>query len=210
MQNVFELLKSQLIGKTGDICFTLNNIKRKVTSTDIIGNTIQDWLPLWFNQNDITFKTLDNTQEFPDYLLNLDSGTDMMLEVKAWNYNNSPAFDVANFESYIDIIEHDPSKLYADYLIFGYKPLQDHSILIEDIFLKKVWELTGPSKNRPLKVQVKRNVIYNIRPIDIRKPHAASFKNEFEFLEAIKLMMEIYKPDKKDMDKWLQNIKSNL
>lgn len=210
MHNMFETLKNQLVGKTGDIHFTLDNITRKVTSTDIIGNTIQDWLPLWFEQNQIQYKTLKNTQEFPDYLLDLGDKKDMMLEVKAWNYSKSPAFDVANFESYIDIIEKDTDKLYADYLIFGYRALPDHSILIEDIFLKKVWEITGPSKNRPLKVQVKRNVIYNIRPIDIRKTSSESFKNEFEFLEAIKSTMELYNPDKKDMNKWLENIKSNL
>lgn len=210
MQNMFELLKDQITGKSGDIHFTLDNLTRKVTSTDIIGNTIQDWLPLWFDRNNIKYKTLKNTQEFPDYLLDLDSGKDMMLEVKAWNHNNNPAFDVANFESYIDIIEADPSKLYADYLIFGYSPLSDHSILIEDIFLKKVWEITGPGKSRPLTVQVKRDVIYNIRPIDIRKPNANSFQDEFEFLEAIKSMMEIYKPDKKDMNKWLTEIKSKI
>ena len=204
MDILFEKLHRELQGAEGKIEFTLNNIKKNVVSTDIIGNILQDWLPVWFDANDINYSTLNNTQEFPDYIITIDDKR-LMLEIKSWNANNTPAFDLANFESYIDTIEKDPSKLDAYYLILGYLP-DNGKIIINDIYLKKIWELTGPSTNRPLRLQVKRGVIYNIRPLNFTNPNLRPFANKLDFLVALKDTMTQYDRSEKNMDIWLDNV----
>lgn len=41
---------------------------------------------------------------------------------------------------------------------------EDGNITIKDIWLKKIWEISGTSSRYALKTQIKRDVIYNIRP----------------------------------------------
>lgn len=47
------------------------------------------------------------------------------MEVKAWNINNAPAFDLANFQSFVETTYNSPGKLNAQYFILGYKPEDD-------------------------------------------------------------------------------------
>lgn len=42
------------------------------------------------------------------------------MEVKAFNRNACPGFDIADFKMYSDEIIHKPYMLDVDYLIFGY------------------------------------------------------------------------------------------
>ncbi|MCL2015221.1 MAG: hypothetical protein FWG68_03125 [Defluviitaleaceae bacterium] len=39
----------------------------------------------------------EHSQQFPDFSANI-NGKNYDMEVKCWNYENSPAFDIANFE----------------------------------------------------------------------------------------------------------------
>ena len=66
-----------------------------------------------------------------------------------------PAFDLANFNSYIDSLEANPKKIDADYLIFGYLS-NSKGFIVEDIFLKKIWQMAGASTVDPLKIQNKK------------------------------------------------------
>ena len=86
-----------------------------------------------------------------------------LLEVKAFDSSASANFDLANFESYCESVANMPNRTNSDYLIFSYK-LTGSVLSIENIWLKKIWEITCPSERWPLKTQTKRDVIYNIRP----------------------------------------------
>ncbi|QCZ36994.1 NgoBV family restriction endonuclease [Mycoplasma nasistruthionis] len=136
-------------------------------------------------QNDIFYKEPLNTQAFPDFYLE-NSFETSLLEVKTFNSEFLPAFDIANFDSYCSSLKTKPYILYADYLIFGYK--MDHSgkIQITNIWLKKIWKIAGKSTTYPLKLQVKRNIVYNIRPIAWYKDKQKnSFISEIEFINAL-------------------------
>lgn len=116
-----------------------------------------------------------------------------MLEVKSFNYPKTPAFDIANFDSYCSKIKDEPYCLYADYLIFGYTMI-DGNILIKKIWLKKIWEIAGKSLKYPLKTQVKRDVIYNIRPnSEFKKGQKGPFKDINSFLKALYGTIKEYK-----------------
>ena len=84
----------------------------------------------------ITFVEMDNTQEFPDFILDPFDRENNLLEVKAFNYDAGPGFDIANFESYCDSVRIKPYRLNADYLIFFYS-MNDTEIKIKNIWLKK-------------------------------------------------------------------------
>lgn len=188
-----ELNSLNLNRATGQIIFSLSGITVKIKTTDIVGCSIQSWLGKYFEDNDIYFDDA-GTQEFPDFLLDDVNHQRGLLEVKAFNYDASPAFDIANFDSYCDSIKEKPYRLDADYLVFGYLMNEDGDILIERIWLKKIWQIAGKSNAYPLKTQVKRGVIYNIRPegnFKFEKP--STFINKDDFLKALYGTLEMYK-----------------
>ena len=121
----------------------------------------------------------------------------------------SPNFDIANFQSYCASVAENPYRLNADYLIFAYK-VQNGILCIDNIYLKKIWEITCPSDRWPLKTQTKRGVIYNIRPSSFHstKGRYWSFKSKEEFIEALFLTEEQYlKTPSQNSLKYFQNIK---
>ncbi|MEJ6348771.1 NgoBV family restriction endonuclease [Holzapfeliella sp. He02] len=178
--DVYNRLKEEVKDEKGLIKFSLGSISIEIHGKDSMGNLIQEWLGHWFQKTNISYEVLENTQEFPDYLLQLDGENTTYLEIKSWNYNNSPAFDLANFDSYINSLSNNPKKIDADYLIFGYE-INEQGFKIKDIFLKKIWELEGPAKNYPVRIQVKKGVVYNLRPINFKSDNTESFATRLEF-----------------------------
>lgn len=176
----------QIIGKKGAIKFTLMDLTITVKSKDTVGNLVQEWLTAWLLDNNIEFQLKPNTQDFPDINLDLNDTKKGLLEVKSFDYDSSPNFDVANFMSYRrSIIEH-PHRLDSDYLIFGYRML-DGALEIADMWLKKVWEITGPSAKWPVRCQVKQDDLVNIRPIkwyNNKQTKYKPFNSSIDFLTA--------------------------
>ena len=109
-----------------------------IDTTDTVGNSLQRWLKEWLIKNDIYEHEPENTQEFPDFYLSASNPKDHMLEVKAFNYNATPAFDIANYESYIASVAEKPYRLAADYIILGYVMDNDGTITIKKIWLKEM------------------------------------------------------------------------
>ena len=102
------LLQSGIIGKTGSITFTLNGVTVKINTTDTVGITLQAWLKQYLVENNFYQREPNNTQEFPDFYLGEDN-VHNMLEIKAFHYSRTPAFDIANFESYCDSVKEKPT-----------------------------------------------------------------------------------------------------
>ena len=86
----------------------------------------------------------------------------------------------------LDTLRTWPSRTNSDYLIFSYK-LTGSVLSIENIWLKKIWEITCPSERWPLKTQTKRGVIYNIRPAAWYSKNARYkvFTSEEDFINAV-------------------------
>lgn len=185
-KEIFDLLTAEIIDKPGKITFNLGKIPVVIKTTDTVGNSIQSWLKEWMNEKGIYSDEPENTQEFPDFFLSKSNKQDHMLEVKAFNYEASPAFDIANYESYVKSVSEKPYRLAADYLVFGYTMDKDGTVRIKKIWLKKIWEIAGKSTRYPLNTQVKKDVIYNIRPNGkFKRDEEVPFKNKEDFLMAI-------------------------
>lgn len=210
INDVVKALKKDVVNQQGVINISLADLSLDIQAKDIIGNSLQEWLAVWFDTNGIKYRVLANTQEFPDYIIEF-NGVESYLEIKTWNYAKSPAFDLANFNSYIDSLEQNPKKIDADYLIFGYLS-NPNGFIVKDIFLKKIWEMTGPSSKDPLKIQKKKGIVYNIRPMPFYRTVNNTFRNRLEFLEGLTETKRKYAnqgTNIPDMDTWKENIINN-
>lgn len=175
----------KLIGQKGKISFTLKDITVEIETKDTVGNLIQEWIKAWMKSNNIEFANPPHSQDFPDFLLDPTKPKTGLLEIKTFDYSKSANFDVANFMAYRRSLIAHPYRLDSDYLIIGYR-MNKNSLEIADVWLKKVWEITGPSEDWPLKCQVKQGEIVNIRPAKWYNTEKTTFKPFNSALEFIK------------------------
>ncbi len=152
-----------------------------VKQCDVVGNIMQEWLQSWFDKHDVAYLPSDNTQMPPDFYLNPDDKTKDLLEVKAFNINSSPAFDIASFSVFQREIIENPEMLDVNYLIFGYEMKKETGdIEIKKMWLKKIWDITRPmiqtpdenekklglkeGKRWPITLQIKKGRVEKLRP----------------------------------------------
>lgn len=121
-QQIFDKLldEEKILSANGQIRFFLGDVDIIVKQKDVVGNIIQEWLGGWLRKREIEFDVSTNTQMPPDFFLNKKDRSRELLEVKAFNRNACPGFDIADFKMYSDEIIHKPYMLDVDYLIFGY------------------------------------------------------------------------------------------
>ena len=194
INELFNITKEKLEGQNGTITINFANRSHVYSGNDVIGNCLQEWLPNWFQYLGVNIVPGEHTQEFPDFVAVFDN-SNYDVEVKAWNYNNNPAFDIANFQSFIASTYESPSKLDAYYFILGYKPMNDgfsEGFKVEKVFLKKIWEITAPSTKYPIGIQVKRNQPYAMRPTAFHKHPDKSFKTKEDFIKAVKKAYDLF------------------
>ena len=117
---------------------------------------------------------------------------------------------MANFESYCNSILTNAYRLDSDYLIVAYK-MNGPVIKIENIWLKKIWQIAGPSEPYPIKVQEKKKVIYNLRPINwySEKTKFKPFDSMEEFLRALNETRYQYPKTHHDNAQWLKQVLKN-
>lgn len=159
----------------GQITFELAGVDIIVKQKDVVGNIIQEWLAGWLTSKGISFRVGDNSQMPPDFFLADNDDTTQLLEVKAFNRAATPAFDIAEFKAFQRELLTKPYMLHVDYLIFGYEMTTDGRVIIRDLWLKKVWEITRRMKDWPLNLQIKQGVVHKIRPCTWYSEHAKDF-----------------------------------
>ncbi len=196
-----------IIGQTGHINFTLKDLTVSIETKDTVGNLLQEWLKAWLIKMEIDFEENDNSQKFPDFYLDIKDRQKGLLEIKSFDLKRGPGFDLANFDSYCNSLLTDSYRLDSDYLIFAYQ-MDGNEISIKNVWLKKIWELACPSGTYPIKVQEKKDVIYNLRP-SIWYSERAKFKpfNTLEdFLAALNETRYEYPQTRATNGHWLRNV----
>ena len=196
--------------QVGSIEINLGNVSAKYKGRDAIGDLLQEWIGRWLDEQKYYYRQKKNTQEFPDFLLN-ETDNNGLLEVKTFNASASAAFDIANFNSYCKSLLVMPERLDADYLILSYK-MELTELSIENVWLKKVWEIAGTSKANPVNLQTKYGQPYNLRPVNwhTTKPvKNLPFPDKLAFLKAISETIAKY-PAHTDSysNNWLKNVKT--
>lgn len=209
IKNLHNSLVQHVKGQSGNITVNLGGIKAVITGKDAIGHLIQEWLFTWSNSHGYNILPNPSTQSFPDYTLNGES-----LEIKNFNYDATPAFDVADAYQYIETIDKDIEKIYADYLIFGYTLDASGNLTIKDIWLKKIWEIIGKSPTNFVTSQIRRDKknpmnsrLQKFRPYNFKNtnPH---FSNPKDFLKEVQNLLLHLPATQKQYNNWLSTINS--
>jgi hypothetical protein len=190
--------KSGIEGSTGNIRIELAGLSVELETKDIVGGAIQEWFENWLLSKKIKFNKPTNTQSFPDFLIEKKT----FLEVKCFDSSRGPAFDIANYGSYVDSLLTIPERLDASYLIFSYS-MFGTTLKIEEIWLKNIWEIAGPSPTNILEVQKKRGTPYNIRPKPWYAPTSRNFSSREEFVEALHLSALKFSSPPSHFEDWL-------
>lgn len=197
IDELFRITQDRLEGQRGNISVTFANRSHIYSGRDVIGNCLQEWLPEWFTYLDVDVKKTPSSQEFPDFVAKLgDHSYDF--EVKAWNIKNAPAFDLANFHSFVGTTFANPRKLNAHYFVLGYETADDgfsQGFIVRKVYLKQLWELTAPTASRPIGLQVKRGAVYAMRPFPFHKNPQKSFKSKEDFIEGVRKAYEEFPND---------------
>jgi len=209
LDELYEKAVKEIKDQKGVITINIGGIPKTSNSNDIIGNCVQEWIPQWLEDNGLKLTKNENSQKFPDFTAQI-KGMNYDMEVKCWNYNNDPAFDIANFDGFYREIFTYPEKLWANYLIFGYTP-NKHGFQIDNIYLKNIWEITSASRKYPIGLQVKQKRPYAIRPFPFHKTPEKSFKNIAEFIEAIYKTRKLFTLEEMiDPDEWKEKVMNGI
>jgi hypothetical protein len=120
VEKIYRRLLKQKNALQGGTVFRLGELAITIKSKDGVGKLIEEWLGIWMMDNGFLCKDR-GSQDFPDYWVqDNETGELAMLEIKSFNDNASPAFDIANFRSYCESITKTPERCCADYLIISY------------------------------------------------------------------------------------------
>lgn len=179
--------KDKILEQQGQIKFYFGDVDIIVKQRDVVGNVIQEWLQGWLDKNHVIYALNSNSQMPPDFFMNPTDKTKGQLEVKAFNRESNPGFDIADFRMYAEELIEKPYTLNVDYLIFGYHmDEQTGMVTVRDLWLKKVWEITRPMSGWPINLQIKANVVHKIRPgvWYSEKKGIPMFKSMTDFLSA--------------------------
>lgn len=193
IEDMFSTLKKDLENdNTGRIRFTLSNYEITVKQKNVVGNLIEEWIENWLNEHDYDH-IYNHSQSSPDFWMDVNDLKKGWLEIKA--FNGSANFDIGNFMSYITDLTEKPWKLESKYLCINYQMDEANGIItIDNIWLKNVWEISSPSAKWAVKVQDKKNIIYNLRPNSWYSDRAdyIPFKSLEHFLSALDYVIKKY------------------
>jgi hypothetical protein len=203
---VLQSLKTQgILSTTGVTSFNMLGINITVSDSSIVGNVIQEWLKNYMIHHGITFRLKPNSQEFPDFLLHPNKNDVDLMEVKC--FTGSPNFDVANYAAYVRSLTVNAYRLDADYLIFEYEVIPT-GIRIKNLWVKKVWEISGASARSPLKIQWKQSVPFNIRPVvwHSKRSTYTPFASRLAFVRALEQVVNTSGISSSIQRNWFKNV----
>ena len=210
--DIFQKLQDEgIIDSQGVIQFRFAGIDVQIEKKDVIGNIIEEWVKKWLEAHGIDF-IHNESQNPPDFYLDPDDKTKNLLEVKVFDYDASPGFDIADFKMYAKELLQKPFMLQADYLIFGYS-MNGGIVTIRRIWLQKVWEITRRGRKTPLFLQVKNGTIHKIRPAkwySDKRIEYNVFTSTEHFISAINETMHSARDQMGDIDTrtWLSDFKT--
>lgn len=199
--------RDHILTTTGQIIINLCDIDCIIKNKDIVGGAIENWLNEWLIQNGVEFDFNAATQSKPDLFLNPDDHRTGLLEVKAFNRNAGPAFDLADFMGFAFELINKPYLLDIDCLVFGYEMNEENGdIVVRNIWIKKIWELAATSGEWPLKVQgtKDKSVIKKVRPgtwYSTRTSYKC-FQSKLDFLSAYEETLYTYQATRARAANW--------
>lgn len=175
----------------GYIKCNIGNLSFNIMNKDVIGGIIEEWVGIWLLQNKIAHYKIGTTQTFPDLVLGVPSDITkcQYLEIKCFNISKSPSFDLGDIIKIKQKIKEDSKVINTAYMIFGYTMNHDF-IFVNKIWIKNIWQITGPSHKYPCKVSTLNGKPYKIKPVTWynTKSKFKPFNSKYQFLKSIENM----------------------
>lgn len=195
LKKIENILNKQLLNKTIKTEVIVDGISLcNITSKDLIGGILEQVVFSILKNNGMNIEKNKASQTFPDYIVDEKEN----LELKCFDLSRGPNFDLFNFGSMFESLTTDPQlRLLADYLILGYIFDENtNSFKVEKMYFRKLHEICSKREtskntdqlNLPLKCQVKRGIIYNVRPVfdfNLKPNDPKVIKNEEELIRLI-------------------------
>ena len=199
--------EEKILTSKGQIRFNLCDIEMTVKNKDIVGGAIESWVREWMVKKNIVFDVNTLTQTKPDVYLNPSDHKKDLLEIKAFNRDRGPAFDLADFKGFAQEMVEKPYLLDLDCLVFGYTMNETTGVIkVRNVWLKKIWQLAGSSGIWPLKVQGSqdRSIIKKVRPVVWYAERSAyrPFMSKFDFLSAYEQTYYDYQATRASASMW--------
>lgn len=207
-EDLREHIKSDLVGKKGNLLINIGDIEKTIENNDSMGSVVEALVGEILERENIAYAERQNSQLPPDYVIYDHNGNVQPLEVKAFSSETGPCFDIGDLAAYIDLISAETNLLDSKYLIFEYS-MDCKDIVIERYWMKNVWEIAGESGKNPMKLQVKRNKPYNIRPVLWYSDNSSyePFNSKECFVEKLyRTMIEFPQFGQVQAKKWLEHI----
>jgi len=148
------------IGKEITLTAVFNGKTISIKNTNLVGDLLEDvFLPDYVEAcPDIKEGPL---QASPDYY----AADDFHFEQKA--FAKKPGFDLANYASFVDQVSEKGGLVKilfkTKYLVYSYAILGS-AIKITKFWMLNIWDLPSYTGKRPLGMQAKRGMWYNLRP----------------------------------------------
>ncbi len=206
-EQLYEALRDDfgLMNADGEITFRLKDFRITVEQNNVVGNIVEEWLAKWMRDKDFYF-VHNHGQKSPDIWLDPDNLENDWLEVKS--FTGSPNFDIGSFRGYINEIIDKPYKLNAKYLLIKYRMEDGGRVVIEDFWLKNVWEISSPMSSWPIRVQYRNRVISNLRPSLWYSDRVdyPSFRSLEHYLAALEQTIYRYHDTNAIADTWLERL----
>lgn len=210
------LNKDKILTIAGQISFHMGDVRMIIKKKDVVGNVLQEWTEGWLTQRNVDFLPNPNTQMPPDIFLDTKNMKRNWMEIKAFNREAGPGFDIADFKAFVPELIQKPYHLDTDYLIFGYK--MDEStgdVVVKDLWLKKIWEIMEimrPMADWPITVQYKNNRVQKMRPgnwFSTNRKTGQMFESLEDFLSAFE--QTVYQnPETRDLSAmWKQRFQKS-
>jgi hypothetical protein len=178
--NELEATCESFVGQVVHLSATFMGETIPVDNPNIIGDLLEDVLLPHLRKN-IPCLTKGPSNAYPDFY----GGHDFNIEQKA--YMSSPAFDISNFQSYVNQLVEDGGvmkKLFRTiYTVYEYVPIPGGA-LIKKFYLLNVWKLVNYGGKYPMSMQVKNGTWLNIRP-SVSSGWSDTTKTPQKFIDSI-------------------------
>ena len=99
--------EDKILEISGQIKFFLGDVKIIVKQKDVVGNIMQEWLEGWLKNRKVAYSVNPHTQMPPDFFLTPKDHKRNLLEIKAFNSDASPGFDIADFPNAYHLYENE-------------------------------------------------------------------------------------------------------
>lgn len=184
------IYETNIVRDFGAIEVSLKDIEITEWDDQAVREIMRVWLRHWMDKNNIAYIANEDHAIPIDYYLCGADNPQNSICVKVFQVYEKVNYAIADFRTFAEELLCTPSILNTDYLVFEYgidrKVNGKGELIIKDLLMKKIWQMTRPMDGNPLSLQKVNGKIRQIKSCDWNKDNAPkTFKTLEHFLSAV-------------------------